>query len=501
MHSQVKFYQYNDYQNKKFADYYWGSIHEVEDSNYLLTCVYTQFVPSFHYGSFITKISNAGNEIQKNELIATGYPDLEVNESCKINSNYYFVGHSTGFGLDSFGLVAGSYNQALELDQFKLIHINPTYDTSYWGVDMIRSNSDNNLVLLAREEDRVPDPPNTWNYTGGATHLYKLDTNFNIIWHTEWGYNKWWGVNPNKVIEMENGNFLVIGYYRVPGTLFQSEFKAMIAIVDPNGIIIKDEAFGDPENNFALADVKKLPNNKFVACGQYSPMPPHNAVPNYSLLFYLDEEGNYNTFHTYYTGLNQYFDNIVLKNNRIYASGFMRGGTPDSVLRPHAMLMALTLEGDSLWQRRYNPINKNIDHYIWGMTACSDGGILMAGTRWGDVQDSSIYSADGLIIKVDSFGCLVPGCQLTATEEIPKESLHLKAYPNPAKDLINFTIGSPEGGKIHCRIVDITGREWMHWVSYGMEEVQRDVSHLAGGVYFTEVIQNQRRATLMWVKE
>jgi hypothetical protein len=68
------------------------------------------------------------------------------------------------------------------------------------------------------------------------------------------------------------------------------------------------------------------------------------------------------------------------------------------------------------------------------------------------------------VIKTDSFGCVVPGCQSVGVLEYElglQESLVVA--PNPAHGQVNFTLQLPEGyainGTVQAVLLDATGRQ------------------------------------------
>jgi hypothetical protein len=100
--------------------------------------------------------------------------------------------------------------------------------------------------------------------------------------------------------------------------------------------------------------------------------------------------------------------------------------------------------GDSLWARYFTwHEGEFIGPEPWTMAATPDGGYIVAGIT---VQKG--IPAPGWVLKVDSFGCLVPGCHLpNPTFEAGKPGIHISIYPNPASDFLNFYYRSPGTGE------------------------------------------------------
>lgn len=157
-------------------------------------------------------------------------------------------------------------------------------------------------------------------------------------------------------------------------------------------------------------------------------------------------------------------------------------------------------QGDSLWARYYTFV-EGVEKYYEpvDMKVTPDGGYIIAG------QLTDGLEAIGWLMKLDSFGCLIPGCNANdgpnATEEA-KAEMKLAIYPNPTSDFLNFELRSPRPPqRASFRIVDATGKV--------MKEVQSEsprdtfivpVREWAGGVYFLQYLEdNEIRAVERFV--
>lgn len=63
------------------------------------------------------------------------------------------------------------------------------------------------------------------------------------------------------------------------------------------------------------------------------------------------------------------------------------------------------------------------------------------------------------MLKVDEYGCLIPGCHLlNSAEELEDGQAELAIYPNPVRDFLNFHLRGivPQSGG-EFRIVDVSG--------------------------------------------
>jgi hypothetical protein len=150
--------------------------------------------------------------------------------------------------------------------------------------------------------------------------------------------------------------------------------------------------------------------------------------------------------------------------------------------------------GDSLWARYYILLG-GVDYDIrpYDLDNTSDGGFILAGVDASNVTTT----IPGWIMKVDEYGCLIPGCHLiddtttvTGNKIMPISKLVI--YPNPAIDFLNFQLQNPavvQGA--FFRVLDMEGRLVRE---YGQLDVSAvfsiPVRGWPMGVYFLQYWEN-----------
>ena len=96
-------------------------------------------------------------------------------------------------------------------------------------------------------------------------------------------------------------------------------------------------------------------------------------------------------------------------------------------------------------------------------------------------------------MKLDSFGCLVPGCQFIDATEETKESVTLLLYPNPARDYLNFfyrPAPAQSSRDIRFRIIDASGMELQRFEAQSGEATYIvPLWHWPPGVYFLQLLR------------
>jgi hypothetical protein len=180
--------------------------------------------------------------------------------------------------------------------------------------------------------------------------------------------------------------------------------------------------------------------------------------------------------------------------NGYVASGIVSEKVGTELAYPTSWLVKVSPDGDSLWSRRYTWYNGEfIAPQVWDMKATPDGGYVLVGyaPELFDIVTNPFIPA--WIMKVDQYGCLIPGCHLTdATEESGQAMPQLAIYPNPTSDLLNFQLRSAAPtARGSFRIVDANGRlvQEINGAS-PQATVIVPVREWAAGVYFLQYLED-----------
>jgi hypothetical protein len=90
--------------------------------------------------------------------------------------------------------------------------------------------------------------------------------------------------------------------------------------------------------------------------------------------------------------------------------------------------------GELMWQRFYRVVeSEDKTHSVWDVRATADGGLIFCGESLDYTEEE--YTSEnpvqqGWVVKVDSFGCLVEGCQ-NSIDEVEGAAGWFMAGPNP----------------------------------------------------------------------
>ncbi|MCF8246586.1 MAG: T9SS type A sorting domain-containing protein [Saprospiraceae bacterium] len=120
-------------------------------------------------------------------------------------------------------------------------------------------------------------------------------------------------------------------------------------------------------------------------------------------------------------------------------------------------IVKLSNQGDSLWARYYSVFDDNLRSPTPAdFKATPDGGYIVSG------HTEEGLETFGWLMKLDSFGCLIPGCNANdgpnATTE-GRAGASIAIYPNPTSDYLNFQLrGLAMTSKAEFRIVNAEGK-------------------------------------------
>ncbi len=156
--------------------------------------------------------------------------------------------------------------------------------------------------------------------------------------------------------------------------------------------------------------------------------------------------------------------------------------------------------GDSLWTRTFRPFIGVGEVGMWNVEPTPDGGFIACGEITQSMNDPNPGLYTVFIVKTDSFGCVVPGCQNIDTE-IYELELHDKLVlaPNPAHDRVRFELPLPDGyplaGTVQAILLDAQGKEVVRnpigSTGLGLSG-NLDVSGLLSGMYYLHLRDGQK---------
>ena len=113
----------------------------------------------------------------------------------------------------------------------------------------------------------------------------------------------------------------------------------------------------------------------------------------------------------------------------------------------------------------------------------SDGGFIMSGQNYDEgIRKQSIW-----VVKVDSLGCLVSGCNPVGLKEVESSPKHLIVYPNPSSELVTVMYSSRNANSII--ISDNMGKTiFTQELRNSKNEILLDISNYSSGLYRVSIL-------------
>lgn len=281
-----------------------------------------------------------------------------------------------------------------------------------------------------------------------------------------------------------DGGFVLGGFKVLPG----NDYDMYVSKIDSTGDLQWQRSHGSPWIDNA-GFVEALPQGGYIMAGAERQTDASEKRP---ALYRLDDQGfeDWSVIYDDEPDRSVFFTVPVIMGD----GGYAIAGDRNYGAQTRGMLMRTDSSGNMLWRRIYQT-NSVIDHYFYDLRRTLDGGFIMAGTAF----DSLLVSQDAWLVKTDSFGCLVPGCQVFdgLEEQITDLTGAITLSPNPADEGVKVTISLPpgtvRGNQLTLAMVDAQGR-LVH-----QEEVRASspahpltLSPFPSGLYFMHLLDGRR---------
>lgn len=289
-----------------------------------------------------------------------------------------------------------------------------------------------------------PAPEGTY-YIGGVKGvgnnswdpwLLRVDSLGNEIWSFTNG-TQYQDLGQAHLFALSDGSF-VYGSGKPTGN--RTDQRPQLVKVDSTGSILWSQEYDVATPSALILDVQEIvPGGDLIACG-------------------------------YSTPINPFFDGFLCRTNS---------------------------QGDSLWLRHYwytdSIMNDGIG-YFNDVTPTADGGFAAVGVMIQSMSgnDPPGASQDVWVLKVDSLGCVEPGCDLVTgiTAQVTNLKDALRVWPNPVAGggSVTVEIALPEGlrkGALRLSLISADGRLVMEEpLPASASSSSFPISALPAGLYF-----------------
>lgn len=323
--------------------------------------------------------------------------------------------------------------------------------------------------------------------------LLKVDSLGSLEWVQTYGL-------PNRTeylttVDLAPGN----GYY-LGGQLDAGggNYDPWLIRVDSLGMEDWQETYGTAHNDFPNAHVTSTADGATVFATSFTLNVDEDQV---LALVKVDPDGT-TLWNKTYDGAQ--FNNALFAVKEVSPGGDLIAVGQSSLPDPmNGVLLRTTAQGDSLWLRYYHYADS-----VWTLgkgtlrdvMPTPDGGFIAVGTAYpssNNPNDPPIYGQDTWVVKVDSMGCLEPGCHLITglQSQVTTWRGALTVAPNPASGVARLAWELPEGLDGSCQLSVVSAAGHLVGtvpVTLAEKSCTLDVSGYPAGVYHVHLVVDGR---------
>jgi len=303
----------------------------------------------------------------------------------------------------------------------------------------------------------------------GQFFLMQLDGNGDTLWTRSYG-----GPTRDECFSMDlcaDGGFILGGWTETNGG-FNYDMRVMKT--DSLGHLQWQRVLGGPYID-TWANVVATSNGDFLVAGDLGVSQVNISAIEKLYAARLDTDGSVIWERTYGSGSTQNQLNSVKECSN---GAFIAAGDYSNDVK--GVLLKIAANGDSLWMRTYQHpplVGQFTTHLLQDVVPEPDGGFSACGMLNDGQQDL-------WVIRVDSFGCLVPGCQMYDHIAEQGVELHVGLYPNPAHDRVYISFRSARDPSGEFVMYNSSGEAVRRFKSGGAsEEIDLDISSQPVGLY------------------
>ncbi len=285
------------------------------------------------------------------------------------------------------------------------------------------------------------------------------------------------------------------GYY-LAGSYYPSDTNGehLVMRVDGDGNEMWQVTWGGPFSEGATQLISSADGNPIIFSGRgYAPSYAASRAYIAKLdssngsLIWEQEYGPSNPYTILYAGKECMNDDLIGAGSTYVSQA------PNNEM---GLLLRTTSTGDSLWMFTYHYQDSMITNgqgRFYDVLPTADGGFIAAGVARNPVGGPypQGYSQDTWVVKVDSMGCIIPGCNSVGIEEQATNLLGaLTIFPNPASEQTTLRLELPPSVAqlpLQLSVVGMDGRIVQQRLLSGNGDHTLALHGLAEGVYHVHI--------------
>ena len=318
----------------------------------------------------------------------------------------------------------------------------------------------------------------------GKLSVCQIDSSGEVIWH--------------KIINVPLGGNAV-GYITPVVVLPDQSIKVAYdncVLTNYHDHLVSLNANGNLEYSFAnpltgkTHDLKRHPNGNLVYLSneRNPPMPEYGGLRIQMLTPEFDTVWSHLFYDTQFPYL--FLETGFVRNLSISPEGKILALGYNTT---NCVLLCYDAQGTLLWKREV-ALEDFDGQKFNSMTWASDGGILLDGYIYG--TENNQRHDEIFLLKMDSVGCLVPGCDqtiITGTKEIDLLKTDFDISPNPTQGDIKITYKGADQNKIRNALIKVhdSNGKLVFQKNFELNGQPVALNQLASGAYVVSITNGQ----------
>jgi hypothetical protein len=377
---------------------------------------------------------------------------------------------------------------------------------------VVEDYTDSTYIVYGQFRDSIDVVNNSWP----ISFLSKVDSTGNIIWQSEYiNTSKIWSVS-----KARDGGFWITAEK-------PNNFCSDLNFANTDVAIIKTDELGNESARIEfggvcgdeLATCYEFEDDRVIVAGRLTLDEVNIASMPWEGFFYttiIEQQSNgslniVGPMKKYIPSLGGSFIDFhpLLDGSFVFVmdAAFVEEFETSSIGRVMGSLLKLNNARDSLWCKKYTYYNNPptiqyvpfAKHYLLDSKPTLDGGFVCVGKIIQQQQDPNPNLITPWIFKVDSMGCLEPGCQYVNVEEIVVGLENtITVFPNPARDQVKLNFTFPDNyvpnNQNEIVIIDMQGREVLRenifLFASSSNTIEINISSLSSGMYTLHWLSN-----------
>ncbi|MEI6509244.1 MAG: T9SS type A sorting domain-containing protein [Bacteroidota bacterium] len=311
-----------------------------------------------------------------------------------------------------------------------------------------------------------------------------VDTIGSLIWYKKYTNKKCYIKN---IITDNSDNIILSGQIRTGSTIQDTPF-AYFAKMDTAGNFIWEKRLDmqSPYYNNNSCNLIKVSGEIYLSgYNDASTYPKAGTDTSYAFLIKVNSNGDVLNYKRYFTSSylkkDLVINNIIYSGNSFYLTGIYATDEGWANYTQYLILIKLDLNGNLLWKRQFKQWYQS--NYPWSIKNVNDGFVICGAGK--DTTHLTGYQ-DAWLIKTDTNGCVVPGCNARdGIVQIINPEAFIKVYPNPASTELNIEITDERAKAKNFFMYDNIGNLVTHKnVNTELQNYVYPTSDIKNGLYY-----------------